>query len=33
MGLTRDVFAGTSKYFEVNNMDKPEGWDTEEKKD
>ncbi|KAG7287285.1 hypothetical protein NEMBOFW57_006793 [Staphylotrichum longicolle] len=26
-------YSCTSKYFEVNNMDKPEGWDTEEKKD
>ncbi len=24
--------AGTSKFFEVNSLDKPEGWEVEEKK-
>ena len=26
------LFAGTSKFFEVNSLDKPEGWEVEEKK-
>lgn len=28
-----DFLIGTSKYFEINNMEKPQGWDEEGKKD